>query len=350
MFNRRSKSDRSALPARKLWAFRLAALGVSFLIALAALAWYLIEQEMLVFDPETGAWRLQARPIYLYEPGHERTGHKYLYDSELGWRNIPNWKATTFGHQLTINSKGLRDREYEYDKPAGWRRILVLGDSFAWGYGVADEEIFTEVLEDRFEREGTKWQVINAGVSGWGTDQQLLYLQSEGLKYQPDVVVLAFYVGNDLTNNTQSIQYGLNKPLFLDLDLQLANVPVPKPPTDRTKLKRARVSAVRLTVRIIQEMEKECAAAGARLVVMKFGLFQVPDNSSARALDSSFTKRLEEHQGKSLFLDLDARFRDQAITKEELVEGNHDGHWNAHGHRVVADMLHEFLVKEKLAE
>ena len=78
--------------------------------------------------------------IYLQEPGHEKTGHRYLYDPELGWRNIPGWRATTYDRPLVINSKGLRDREYPYEKSDGTRRILVLGDSYAWGYGVRGKE------------------------------------------------------------------------------------------------------------------------------------------------------------------------------------------------------------------
>ena len=105
--------------------------------------------------------------MYLYEEGYQVTGHRYLYDPLLGWRNIPRWEATTFGRQLTINSKGLRDREYPFDKPGGTKRILVLGDSYVWGYGVADDEIFTVYLEERLAGSSPPWEVLNSGVSGW---------------------------------------------------------------------------------------------------------------------------------------------------------------------------------------
>ena len=124
-------------------------------------------------------------PVYVKEPGHERTGHFYLFDATLGWRNVPNWTAKTRGQPLTINSRGLRDREYTLAKPLGVKRLLVLGDSFVWGYGVGDDDIFTEVLERRFESERRPWQVVNTGVSGWGTDQQYLFLKNEGLSISP---------------------------------------------------------------------------------------------------------------------------------------------------------------------
>ena len=130
--------------------------------------------------------------IYLYESGHQKTGHKYIYDSQLGWRNIPNWNATTFDQPLSINSRGLRDREYSLRKPANTIRILVLGDSYTWGYGVGNEQVYTEVMEDELLKD-TGSQVLNCGVSGWGTDQQYLFLKDEGFAYQPDIVVVCFF-------------------------------------------------------------------------------------------------------------------------------------------------------------
>ncbi|NQW26242.1 MAG: hypothetical protein HQ473_07770, partial [Cryomorphaceae bacterium] len=296
------------LSRRKLWTFRLAALGVSSLIGIAILVVFLIRRDLLVVDEDTGELKLQAPAIYVQEPGYERTGHRYLYDAHLGWRNIPDWSATTMGGKLNINSKGLRDREYEYAKPDGWRRILVLGDSFVWGYGVADDEIFTEYLERRFEKEGTKCEVLNTGVSGWGTDQELLYLTRHGHKFHPDLVVLAFYLGNDPSNNAHSIQYGLNKPVYMDLDLTLANVPVPKPPTDPTKLIKTGAERYDLTVRIIEEIAGQCSSIGAGLVVLKFGLFQRPTNPAALQAEAEFTSRLARIRDKLRYLDLDEAF------------------------------------------
>ena len=108
----------------------------------------------------------------------------YKYDRFLGWKNKPLSEgyftmpdSTTF---VKINSKGLRDKEYQYDKQRGVFRILVLGDSFTWGYGVELKEIFTERLENML---GKNVEVLNAGVTGYGTDQEMLFLEQEGLKY-----------------------------------------------------------------------------------------------------------------------------------------------------------------------
>ena len=246
------------LSRHRLWIFRLIAVGVPLLVGGALIVVTLMVQERLVFDAQTGWPRLQSPPVYVQEPGSERTGHRYLYDSLLGWKNIPNWRASTRGRKLSINSKGLRGREYDYTKQPGTSRILVLGDSFGWGYGVADEEVLAAVLEQQLQRDGLDWEVLNGGVSGWGTDQEYLFLTSEGFKYAPDIVVLAFLVFNDPANNSSTVQYGLHKPVFLNSELELAGVPVPLPDSDVPQLT---ISAdpLDVTLAIVHRLSEACA-------------------------------------------------------------------------------------------
>jgi hypothetical protein len=206
-------------------------------------------------------WWRDARPIYLEQLGEEQSGHRYMYDSKLGWVNVPGFTGTTYGKELSINAKGLRDRDYDYAKPDGVKRILVLGDSFAWGFGVADDEVFTEVLERDLRLQGPSWEVLNAAVSGWGTDQEYLFLRDEGLLYEPDIVVLAFFSGNDFHNNIESVQYGLHKPVFVSTDLKLMNSPVPKPDSGARRF-RARIDIEDITLAIIRRMASECSARG----------------------------------------------------------------------------------------
>jgi lysophospholipase L1-like esterase len=133
------------------------------------------------------------------------------------------------------NSKGLRSgREIGYQKPAGVKRVLLLGDSFTWGFGVEDHEVLTHLLQ---EKVGRDFEIINGSVVGYGTDQQFLWLEREGLRYRPDLVVLAFYSGNDYEEISHSLSYGYPKPVF-DLDdkgLLLGNVPVPDTRETRRK-------------------------------------------------------------------------------------------------------------------
>jgi hypothetical protein len=108
-----------------------------------------------------------------------------------------SWKFVT-------NSKGLRDtREFSYGKPAGTLRVLALGDSHTQGYEVRQELTFSAVLERYLASRGVRAEVLNAGVSGFSNAEQLAYLENEGHKYQPDVVVVGFYA-NDFEDNLKA--------------------------------------------------------------------------------------------------------------------------------------------------
>lgn len=111
--------------------------------------------------------------------------------------------------------------------------MLVLGDSFGWGFGVEQDERFSEILERRHP----DWEIINASVSGYGTDQQFLYLRERGLKLRPDVVLVLFS-SNDFAENASVSRYWYNKPYFVPGDgLELRNVLVP-PSTLKQRLDR----------------------------------------------------------------------------------------------------------------
>lgn len=103
-----------------------------------------------------------------------------------------------------INSQGMRaDRDFARPKPAGLRRIVSLGDSFTVGYEVEGEETFSSVLERELSKRGLRVEVLNAGVSGYGTAEACLYLERELFGYEPDLVLVSFYT-NDLVDNTRS--------------------------------------------------------------------------------------------------------------------------------------------------
>ena len=177
-----------------------------------------------------GTLRLQQAALKkLYVPAQGL----YCYDPVLGWRFTPNYqgveKNVDFlkGYRIRINREGFRDREFSAEKPAGKKRILVLGDSFTFGTGVEQEETFPKVLERRLGQEAFNW-----GVAGYSTDQELLLLEKEGLRYRPDLVILALYLGNDLMDNLLPYPSEADraKPFFVleGTRLNLKNVPVPQ--------------------------------------------------------------------------------------------------------------------------
>lgn len=102
---------------------------------------------------------------------------------------------------FSINSAGLRDVEHVRRKPPGTFRILVLGDSFSVGYGVSADETYPKRLEallDARFRGRPRFEVINAGVDGYSTRDELAYLENYGLAYRPDCVVVGLYLNDVL--------------------------------------------------------------------------------------------------------------------------------------------------------
>jgi hypothetical protein len=118
--------------------------------------------------------------------------------------HVPNLSVflTRYGHQIHINSHGMRDREHEVAKPAGTIRILVLGDSFMEANQVPFEDSLPSLLEANLSaRLGHPVEVINASVSGWGTDDQVTYLARYGARFQPDLILVAMTLHNDVHDN-----------------------------------------------------------------------------------------------------------------------------------------------------
>ena len=136
-------------------------------------------------------------------------------DPVLGWSNLPGASAHIhdgiLDYRARNNSHGFRDPERELAKPDGLRRVLILGDSIAWGWGVNDGERFSDLLEERL---GERVQVINLAVPGYGTDQQYWSLLQKGFAYEPDIVLLCMVL-NDVFEAEKILHYGMPKPRFV---------------------------------------------------------------------------------------------------------------------------------------
>lgn len=152
------------------------------------------------------------------------------HDSTLGWRYRPRTKerhkTSEFDVEVEINAQGFRGADWS-ESSNGRPRILVLGDSFAFGWGVEEAQCFTSILQRRMPQ----WEILNAAVSGYGTDQEVLLLEQISTRVKPDLVVVEFCT-NDLFENMQSSMYGGPKPYFVDRgrgELELRGVPVPEP-------------------------------------------------------------------------------------------------------------------------
>ena len=139
----------------------------------------------LLWGPGSEASVIRADPLcgWSLRPG----SHLHSVDSDRG-----------LDYHIEVNSVGLRDRERTRGKPAGLRRVLFVGDSMVFGTGIEMGARCSDRLESLL---GPGVEVLNAGVGGWGTDQEYLWLCDRGFDFHPDVVVLGLCVANDILNN-----------------------------------------------------------------------------------------------------------------------------------------------------
>ena len=119
---------------------------------------------------------------------------------------------------VVINREGFRDREHPATKPPGRYRIAVLGDSFVEALQVRLEDGFGSVLERELARcpgfRGREVEVFNFGVSNYGTAQELLTLRDRVWAVEPDLVLLAFFSGNDVRDNSRVLKQDGELPYF----------------------------------------------------------------------------------------------------------------------------------------
>ena len=185
----------------------LAVLGVSFGVALV-----LAELLLMLFWPQ------------------RRSTIAYHVDPIFGVQRAPKLKGRddwpgVYNFRFTTNSLGLRGtQEYPFgDVPQD--RILLLGDSFTFGVGVNDDETFADQLQKRLDQAAAgRYQVVNAGQPGKGTDYALLFLEERGAELKPSTMVLGFN-STDYFDNEKGEYFVIEDDGSLTRRDVLANVP-----------------------------------------------------------------------------------------------------------------------------
>jgi len=160
------------------------------------------------------AYSVLAAEVFLRIFAPQSILPRYVCPTDYGIRgNEPNrsYRHVTPDYRINIrtNSKGIRaDGEIPYEKPSGVKRIVILGDSFGMGYGVDLQDTFTSQMARSLEKNGIKCEVVNLSVSGHGNAEHLVALKEEGLRYEPDLVLIAWN-SSDLDDNIRANLFGL---------------------------------------------------------------------------------------------------------------------------------------------
>ena len=138
----------------------------------------------------------------------------FTRDPVLGWALRPGaegWNVSEGEAYVRINQEGRRDEHESLPKPSNVFRVAVLGDSMVEARQVDMQETFTSLLDDQLvscvSPKKTAVETFNFGVGGYGTSQELLMLRTRVWTTDPDLVVLAAYLGNDLHDNHPKLNY-----------------------------------------------------------------------------------------------------------------------------------------------
>jgi hypothetical protein len=290
----------------------------------------------------------------------------FEHDSQLGWRLKPGVVAlsSAFEYAITVrtDAMGLRVEEDASAQREVPHRVLVVGDSFAFGWGVEGDETFAARLQEELVARGLQASVLNAGVPGYSTDQEFLFWRRLHAQLRPEVVILLVSSNDPPADSVDSVVMSgaiYSKPLFSVHagHLELRGVPVAdKQPLPTSPLEPLRgrlrpfatyalarqfntfvraprpsgnpapavsLEAMSSTRVILGAFNRELGAAGGRLLVALIPSPTVRD---------SFAKICED-EGVA-FLDLEPTF----AGRPDLTF-KYDGHWNALGHAAAASAV-----------
>ncbi len=117
-------------------------------------------------------------------------------DPEIVYELRPNLDVVFEGARLTTSGNGVRGHDPGFTRTPGTSRIVGLGDSFLFGYGVGDDQTHLALLEKRLQASGSPAEVVNLGVPGYNAVMEVRTFETRGIAYAPDLVLIEF-LGND---------------------------------------------------------------------------------------------------------------------------------------------------------
>lgn len=336
--------------------------GMALSLSLAKSAWYMklyqaragiIISSMSLFL-SIGAVELLIRAmdplgVSYYEQAADYIRDK-VADDQLIFRHKPSWE-TRYGEVLvTYNEHGLRDRPI-LPKGEDEYRVLALGDSVTFGAGVDQGKTFSARLEPLLqERLHRPVRVINSGVGGYNTVQEVTYFKQEGMTLKPDLVMLT-YVQNDVEVNkgpfdpwAQSSPWGKSFPdmvitmvgklWFYRLMHHTYAYALPTSQSEATRASQQESRGWRESMSALGELVTMCQERKIPLIV--FFRRMRPDENNLLLAD------VVRHAEGVPVKDMAPWFA--GIKVSSVVNSKVDGHPNAEGHRVMAEHMAEDIM------
>lgn len=309
--------------------------GISLLLSFGAL--------------ELGIRLVDPLGISYYEQAGDYVRDK-LADDHLIFRHKPSWETRYGDIRVIYNERGLRDRPI-LPKADGEYRILALGDSVTFGWGVDQGKTFAARLESLLpSRLHRPVRVINSGVGGYNTVQEVTYFKRDGIALKPDLVLLT-YVQNDIEVTkgpfdpwAQSSLWGksfpdmmitlMGKLWFYRLVHHTYNYALPVPQVGEATTLPQKGAGWRQSMEALSELMAICEEQHIPLIVF----FHRLDSSENKGL---YEAVIQHAQGVSV-KDMGQWYGGLAVSS--LVNSKVDGHPNAEGHRVIAEHMADDIV------
>lgn len=326
----------------------------------------------------------------------------------IPWELKPNasdrFVALDFDTQVSINSLGLRGAERSFSKGKNVKRILVLGDSMTYGFGVENNETYSAVLENLLNKYDTdqEYEVWNAGfTSGYSPDTFYLYLREKGVNFNPGVVIVGLFVENDIIDLWKNVPVIDNEEKIIRIKSDFYSV-------QNNRLKRGSIENEPSEFQRIQSYVKRILLKSSKLysyIHQRLSLFFIRENNPI--FDKVYVTEVEKNfeqvdfyfgeikkltvandialivaflPGKASVDELwkiylkknpgSSREKPRQILQSSCKKYNiscvdlwpefmnlsnsgslffeHDGHWNRRGQHYAAELINHFLISEKM--
>jgi lysophospholipase L1-like esterase len=246
-------------------------------------------------------------------------------DEDVVYELKPSRRWIFKGGHTTTNGEGLRGHEVSRDKPRGVRRVVGLGDSVAFGWGVDDEQTFLSLLESRLRGDGV--EALNFGVPGYNTPQEVAVFRTKAASFQPDVVLLTYCMNDWALPYLLRSEGGLiESPNLLER--------LGRDVFERVRRQYEHLQGLRNVERALRELGAETRRLGVPVV-----FYVYPTEGEHAAEWRSVTRELGW-----VHVDLHKAFDDHVRQhglrdRSALYLSMEDQHPNPAGHRVIADAL-----------